>query len=446
MIAHHNCIDNNGCQTSMNCSIDFDNDTYISMLGNKSSKQAFEAIQNDHIHKQILVSNQQQQKEDDNNDDKKDMLHDNQICLQQLQRRRNRYRCSNYVRSDGCNKEGLLFSMILLSCITITFLMTQSNAYAYASSQYSTSSSIGWFRKHDDSSRQSQQQYQQQQLSQRERQQNHIHRRILPSSLSLFKSRGGSIESSRSDERTSPSSWFASKSMSVTTNVNSNRHFGHRHPNSRSTLAVVHQYSPKINGYDITSNSYNTTSIISNPTIKGTTSSRRRGSTSDSNENNIPSTKNGRFVISSKVNVNGYGLFVNEDAIGKRNGVDTSINDENTIISTRGGGVDVNAVKTEESDDTSDFATDTTRVQFVAETKLPTSIGQFRLRAYKIPGSPVGYRDPCVIYYHTKPPPYFGIMNDDTNNDSSTTQQQEHPIPVRIHDQCITSEVFGSQR
>jgi hypothetical protein len=78
-----------------------------------------------------------------------------------------------------------------------------------------------------------------------------------------------------------------------------------------------------------------------------------------------------------------------------------------------------------------------TCVEFVAETKLPTDLGAFQLRAYRVPddGSIASKRllpalggDPCVIYARDRPP--FG---------------QSH-VPVRIHDQCLTSEVFRSQR
>ena len=65
----------------------------------------------------------------------------------------------------------------------------------------------------------------------------------------------------------------------------------------------------------------------------------------------------------------------------------------------------------------------------MAETKLPTDIGQFQLRAYRVPGAPVG-QEPCVIYSRDKPP--FGSAS--------------AAVPVRIHDQCLTSEVFRSQR
>ena len=68
----------------------------------------------------------------------------------------------------------------------------------------------------------------------------------------------------------------------------------------------------------------------------------------------------------------------------------------------------------------------------MAETKLPTDIGQFQLRAYRVQGAALG-QEPCVIYSRDKPP--FG----------SDGKMAEH-VPVRIHDQCLTSEVFRSQR
>uniref|UniRef100_A0A7S3V819 GTP cyclohydrolase II n=1 Tax=Chaetoceros debilis TaxID=122233 RepID=A0A7S3V819_9STRA len=70
----------------------------------------------------------------------------------------------------------------------------------------------------------------------------------------------------------------------------------------------------------------------------------------------------------------------------------------------------------------------------IAETNLPTDIGQFRLRAYRVNEDSQTLRnkyvgsEPCVIYSPRHPP--FG----------------ESGVPVRIHDQCLTSEVFRSQR
>ena len=80
---------------------------------------------------------------------------------------------------------------------------------------------------------------------------------------------------------------------------------------------------------------------------------------------------------------------------------------------------------------------------YVAETNLPTDIGHFRIRAYRINGidtaHPLGAgagigSEPCIIYCTDKPP--FGKKNG----------ERAMGVPVRIHDQCFTSEVFGSQR
>jgi hypothetical protein len=72
---------------------------------------------------------------------------------------------------------------------------------------------------------------------------------------------------------------------------------------------------------------------------------------------------------------------------------------------------------------------------FVAETSLPTDVGQFRLRAYRNPKGSNEFtgNEPCVIYCADKSP--FGHNGELREN-----------LPVRIHDQCLTSEVFRSQR
>jgi len=72
---------------------------------------------------------------------------------------------------------------------------------------------------------------------------------------------------------------------------------------------------------------------------------------------------------------------------------------------------------------------------FIADTKLPTTFGKFRLRAYRFENNSNEFtgNEPCVIYSEDKPP--FGKEGDLSEN-----------VPVRIHDQCLTSEVFGSQR
>ena len=85
---------------------------------------------------------------------------------------------------------------------------------------------------------------------------------------------------------------------------------------------------------------------------------------------------------------------------------------------------------------------------YIADTKLPTDVGQFQLRAYRVRRSEEDdqeddeydmiYRntnalEPVVIYSSDKPP--FG-------EDGRLAEN----VPVRIHDQCLTSEVFRSQR
>ncbi|CAB9520737.1 Riboflavin biosynthesis protein RibBA [Seminavis robusta] len=79
------------------------------------------------------------------------------------------------------------------------------------------------------------------------------------------------------------------------------------------------------------------------------------------------------------------------------------------------------------------------RTEYIADTKLPTDRGNFRMRAYRVVGSHShAYRnteamEPIVIYAADKPP--FGTDNQLLEN-----------VPVRVHDQCLTSEVFQSQR
>jgi hypothetical protein len=73
--------------------------------------------------------------------------------------------------------------------------------------------------------------------------------------------------------------------------------------------------------------------------------------------------------------------------------------------------------------------------QFVAETNLPSDLGLFRVRAYRTAPSsnPFTGNEPCVIYSADKPP--FGVSGELREN-----------VPIRVHDQCLTSEVFGSNR
>lgn len=89
-----------------------------------------------------------------------------------------------------------------------------------------------------------------------------------------------------------------------------------------------------------------------------------------------------------------------------------------------------------DDDDDEDVLTHAT---FIAETNLPTDLGLFRLRAYRHAPSQHNVHvgtEPCVIYSADKPP--FGT----NNNDDKLLEN----VPVRVHDQCFTSEVFRSQR
>ncbi|CCI48436.1 unnamed protein product [Albugo candida] len=63
------------------------------------------------------------------------------------------------------------------------------------------------------------------------------------------------------------------------------------------------------------------------------------------------------------------------------------------------------------------------RTEFVAETLLPTTDGDFRIRAYRSKGS-LRESEPIAM-----------VVGDLKGRTS---------VPVRVHDQCATSEVFGS--
>jgi len=65
--------------------------------------------------------------------------------------------------------------------------------------------------------------------------------------------------------------------------------------------------------------------------------------------------------------------------------------------------------------------------EFVAETKLPTENGTIRFRAYRSTGSE-GMIEPIAI------------VSDGIGRQSSVG------VPLRVHDQCVTSEVFGSMK
>jgi GTP cyclohydrolase II len=78
------------------------------------------------------------------------------------------------------------------------------------------------------------------------------------------------------------------------------------------------------------------------------------------------------------------------------------------------------------------------KADYIADTKLPTDMGNFRMRAYKVRGHDDAYSntnamEPIIIYAADKPP--FG-------KDGQLLEE----VPIRIHDQCLTSEVFRSRR
>lgn len=84
-----------------------------------------------------------------------------------------------------------------------------------------------------------------------------------------------------------------------------------------------------------------------------------------------------------------------------------------------------------------DHSDEPVTVKFIAETALPSDLGfDLRLRGYRterLPRNQFTGNEPCVIYSTDKPP--FG-----------TDGNFKEGVPVRIHDQCLTSEVFGSRR
>ena len=85
---------------------------------------------------------------------------------------------------------------------------------------------------------------------------------------------------------------------------------------------------------------------------------------------------------------------------------------------------------------------------FIAETNLPTDVGHFRLRAYRVSDDEVLSRfkhfgaEPCVIYSTDKPP----FADNGGMGSIGKGLFSGKNVPVRIHDQCFTSEVFRSQR
>jgi hypothetical protein len=106
----------------------------------------------------------------------------------------------------------------------------------------------------------------------------------------------------------------------------------------------------------------------------------------------------------------------------------------------RGGGGSLNVIHKRNGGGHSNTAVDDDHLvvdaAYVAETNLPTDAGNFRLRAYRTAQSTTNKfvgNEPCVIYSARNPP--FG-----------SDGKLREGVPVRVHDQCLTSEVFGSNR
>ena len=106
-----------------------------------------------------------------------------------------------------------------------------------------------------------------------------------------------------------------------------------------------------------------------------------------------------------------------------------------TRVNGGGGGNVVQQKQKKSNGNSQDYADYPIPAEFIAETNLPTDVGQYRLRAYRIAKGDNEFTgtEPCVIYSADKSP--FG-----------ETGHLNADVPVRIHDQCLTSEVFRSQR
>lgn len=113
--------------------------------------------------------------------------------------------------------------------------------------------------------------------------------------------------------------------------------------------------------------------------------------------------------------------------------------DHNGFVITNGDyGLDKSSINEKDNvgEDERENAETLVSAEFVAETNLPTDIGMFRVRAYRHSVtdtfSPHCGNEPCVIYSPRHP-----IMGPGA---------EKSAVNIRVHDQCVTSEVFGSQR
>lgn len=95
---------------------------------------------------------------------------------------------------------------------------------------------------------------------------------------------------------------------------------------------------------------------------------------------------------------------------------------------------------------------------FHGEAQLPTEFGTFMIRSYRLVGNDEYRQDmpnypvePVVIYSLPPTPPEDDCCNDCPPPSAAAPSSQPFssipgPVNVRIHDQCFTSEVFGSLR
>jgi GTP cyclohydrolase II len=67
------------------------------------------------------------------------------------------------------------------------------------------------------------------------------------------------------------------------------------------------------------------------------------------------------------------------------------------------------------------------RLEYLAEAPLPTAFGQFRVIVFR-------YRDPEA--HPALSDEHLALVMGDVKN--------QHDVPVRVHSECLTSEVFGS--
>jgi hypothetical protein len=140
------------------------------------------------------------------------------------------------------------------------------------------------------------------------------------------------------------------------------------------------------------------------------------------NGNSVNGASSSDLRSSSSVSVNGFTV----------NGLTTK---SNVSAAAASRSPVVTMPKKKNGSSTASHVDDLVPATYIAETKLPTDVGHFQLRAYRTKPHSNEFigTEPCVIYCADKSP--FG-----SNGELRTD------LPVRIHDQCLTSEVFGSQR